>query len=166
MMAYSNAKKFYKNAIECAVVALVNNGRIFLVCPFYNYRPQDYAIPKGHVEKGEDRESAARREFTEETGIDISSIPLDFLCKVRTQIDEDTVKLVTVYRGEGAGDEKFKGANLADNGSPENIMGEYIRFEDAIQLIVPYQRPVVAKLMGREIEDFGEFLDEKLKEIM
>ena len=62
-----------KTIEECAGIALINKGRIFLIRPSFDSIPQNYAIPKGHLEEGETPEEAARREFQEETGIDVST---------------------------------------------------------------------------------------------
>ena len=157
-MNYHNCK----NVVECAGVALVNNGRIFLIRPFYNYRPQNYAIPKGHVEGGESPQKCAKREFFEETGIDISNIKMEFLTYVYTKIGRNSIKKVNVYCAEGSGKESFKGANMSESGAPENIYGDYISFESAKDVIVPYQLPIIEKLMAKEISSFKKFYTGRL----
>ena len=92
-----------KSFVDCAGVALVNGGRIFLIRPFYDYRPQNYAIPKGHVEPGEDPMSTAKREFEEETGISLGDRELVPLVKVYTRIEPTVVKRVHVFKALGDG---------------------------------------------------------------
>lgn len=152
----------YKNVVECAGVALVNDGRIFLIRPFYNYRPQSYAIPKGHIESGESPQECAKREFAEETGISLDGKRLEFLTYVYTKINTNSVKRVIVYRADGDGRETFRGANLTKSGAPENIYGEYIAYEAARDVIAGYQIPIVSKLMESEVSSFDRFYTRKL----
>lgn len=157
-MSYRN----YKHVVECAGVALVNDGRIFLIRPFYNYRPQSYAIPKGHLEDGESSQECAKREFFEETGISLEGKKLEFLTYVYTKISVNSVKRVVVYKAEGNGNEKFRGANLTKSGAPENIYGEYIAYEAAKDVIAGYQIPIITKLMENEVSSFDKFYTRKL----
>ena len=145
--------------MECAGIALVNKGRIFLIRPVFNGIVQSPAIPKGHIEDGETPQHAAVREFGEETGIDLEGHTLEFLCYVYTKIDDDTDKKVIVYRVAGDGNEKFRGANLTDSGEPENVDGGYIPLDYARTTITVYQQPIVDKLLEQEsASTFKRFL--------
>ena len=154
--------RFSKNFVDCAGVALTNAGRIFLIRPFYDFRPQNYAIPKGHVEPGENPIDTAIREFTEETGIDISNLELSPLVKVYTKIKPDVVKRVHVFRANGTGNEVFKSSNISPTGSPENAYGNYIPFSDAKILITNYQLPIITTLMSTDNNSFSKFYDDRI----
>lgn len=154
-----NSKRQRKDIVECAGIALVNKGRIFLIRPLFNGLVQSPAIPKGHVEGDEPAQSTAVREFREETGIDLSGKPLEFLCYVFAKIDDNTDKKVIVYRVDGDGDETFKGSNLAPNGEPEAVEGRYFDYNSAMDAITVYQQPIVKKLMEQEnISSFKRFI--------
>ena len=139
-----------RKVVECAGIALVSRGSIFLIRPMFNGVVQQPGIPKGHVEPGESAQNAASREFREETGIDISGRPLEFLCYAYAKVDDDTDKKVIVFRVDGDGSERFKGSNLAENGEPENVDGGYVPYERALDTITVYQQPIVQKLMEQE----------------
>lgn len=153
----------YKNVIECAGIAMVNDGRIFLIRPFYDFRPQRYAIPKGHLEYGETAQSCAKREFFEETGIDIEGRRLDFLTYVHTKIDRNTVKKVVVFKVDGDGNEVFCRSVRSNSGAPENIYGEYVDFSVARELMSAYQVPIVNRLIENEASSFRNFYSRKLE---
>lgn len=155
----------FKISEECAGIALVNGGRIFLIRPFFDFRVQRYAIPKGHVETGEAPQDCARREFAEETGIDLSDRPLEFLTYVTTRIGNDRVKRVIVYRVDGDGSERFKGANLSPSGSPENIYGEYVDYRIAREIMTGYQIPIVTRLMKNDTHSFGRFYERFMSDV-
>lgn len=149
----------YKKTVECAGIALVNKGRLFLIRPLFNGIMQQPGIPKGHVENGESPQNAAIREFEEETGINIDGKKLEFLCYVFAKIDDETDKKVIVYRVDGDGDEEFHGSNLAENGEPENVDGGYVPLEYAKKIITVYQQPIVDRLMEQEtVSTFKRFL--------
>lgn len=139
-----------KKVVECAGIALVNKGRLFLIRPLFNGMMQQPGIPKGHVESGESPQEAAIREFEEETGINIRGRKLEFLCYVFAKIDDNTEKKVIVYRVDGNGNERFRYSNLAENGEPENIDGDYVPFEYAKRIITVYQQPIVDRLMEQK----------------
>lgn len=145
--------------VECAGVALINRGRIFLIRPLFKGLVQQPGIPKGHVESGESPQSAARREFFEETGIDLTGKPLELLCYVYSKIDGDTDKKVIVYRVDGDGTEYFRGSNLAENGEPENVDGGYVGYGRALEEITPYQQPIIKRLIEQEsVSSFSRFI--------
>ena len=149
----------HKKIVECAGIALVNKGRIFLIRPLFNGLVQQPGIPKGHVEKGESPQQTAVREFEEETGIHVDPHKLEFLCYVFTRIDDDTDKKVIVYSADGDGSEYFHGSNFAKNGEPENIDGGYVSLEYAKDVITTYQIPIVERLMKRRnLSSFKRFL--------
>ena len=150
-------KQYCKNIEECAGIALINKGRIFLIRPLFNGCPQNYAIPKGHIEEGEPPEEAARREFKEETGIDVSDKELTFLMTVSVRINKNTIKNVHVFKAYGNGNERFLHANLRENGFPENIYGEYIPFKNARLLITQFQVPIIDKLLKDGLDSFETY---------
>lgn len=155
----NKGKRHRREIVECAGIALVNRGRIYLIRPLFNGFVQQPAIPKGHVEEGETPQEAAVREFREETGNDLSGKPLEFLCYVFAKIDDNTDKKVIVYRVDGDGDELFHGANKAPNGEPEAVEGRYFYFKDALDAITVYQQPIVKKLMEQEsVSSFKKFI--------
>jgi len=147
--------------VNCAGIALTNNGRIFLIRPFYADIAQSYAIPKGHVNDGEDFKEAAIREFKEETGIDLKNKKLYELTCVYTKIGNDKVKKVTVFEVNGNGNEKFKGSINSDYGSPETIHGEYIPFKIAREFITGYQIPIIDELMKDDTSSLVNFYNKR-----
>jgi 8-oxo-dGTP diphosphatase len=65
-------KKHYLNPTVGVAVILIENGRLLLVKRGKGISYEDkWCIPCGHVEWGEDVRKAGRREFLEETGIDV-----------------------------------------------------------------------------------------------
>lgn len=143
-------EKQHKKTVDCAGIALVNSGRIFLIRPFFKGLVQQPGIPKGHVEANESPQEAAFREFREETGINLSGRKFEFLCYVYAKIDDKTDKRVIVYRVDGDGDETFAGSNIADSGEPENVDGGYVPLDYAKKVITAYQQPIVDNLLKQE----------------
>lgn len=146
-----------KKVETCAGIALINKGRIFLIRPSFDSIPQNYGIPKGHIEPGEDSETAALREFKEETGIDLSNKNIEFLTTVSTKIGKNAIKVVHVYKVHGDGTERFISSNLRENGTPENIYGGYMLFKTAKQLITTFQIPIINKLLEDGKSSFETF---------
>ena len=52
------------------VVRSVQNGRVVFLLVRASRPPHDWVLPKGHIEEGETPEEAARREVSEEAGVD------------------------------------------------------------------------------------------------
>lgn len=150
-----------KTIEECAGIALINKGRIFLIRPSFDSIPQNYAIPKGHLEEGETPEEAARREFQEETGIDVSTKELTPLTTVSVRINKNTSKTVYVFKAYGDGSERFVSSNFRENGMPENIYGEYIPLKNARLLITQFQVPIIDKLLQDGLESFETYYRDK-----
>ena len=114
------------------------------------------------MEKSESPQKCAKREFYEETGINIDDKKLEFLTYVYTKVNRNTVKKVIVYKAEGTGNEIFCRSIFSNNGSPENIYGEYVNFDIARGIIVYYQVPIINKLIDKELSSFYNFYSKKL----
>ncbi len=96
-----------------------------------------YGIPKGRVEDNETMEEAARREFKEETGIDVSSLALRYL---NGSAGVKNGKKIHAFVGFGSGSETFISSNLIPEGSfrgglPENSGGRYFTIEEALKVV-------------------------------
>jgi 8-oxo-dGTP pyrophosphatase MutT (NUDIX family) len=93
-----------------------------------------WGIPKGGVEPGESLETAARREFIEETGITLDPArPLKFLRGSGDAIKGG--KKIHAFLYEGEGSEVYLGSNIIESGfragQPENCAGRFMTIEEA-----------------------------------
>lgn len=132
-----------------AGILLYHGDKVFLThSGGLHMKNQDkWAIPKGHVEEGEQTLDTAIREFQEETGIVIPD-HTRFFCIGETE--SKSKKKVIIYAYEGSGEEKFGGSNMIDfewprkSGNiiqiPENDKGEWFTLEEAYKKIYEYQR--------------------------
>jgi len=138
------------NVIQSAGIALINNGKIFLIKPYSSI--DKWGIPKGHLNEGEDIQKTAIREFTEETGIKVVGA-LKYFLTVSTRYN-DTIKNVNVYKCVGTGTERFISSNIItdgiDAGHPENVAGEWFLYNEAIEKIHAYQIPIIKKLKSED----------------
>lgn len=135
------------NIVNSSGIALINNGKIFLIKPFMSNNDR-WGIPKGRNEFNEDIQKTAIREFHEETGMRVIDSPKFFL-KVNTRF-KNILKIVEVYKCIGSGAEKFIKSNLITegerSGNPENVDGKWFSYNEALKIIHPYQIPIIKKL--------------------
>ena len=131
---------------QFAGVCLYYDKSIFLVQPTGS---SGFGIPKGLVEKGESLEAAARREFSEETGIDISELDLEYLdgsASIRNG------KKIHTFIGRGDGTEKFIESNLILEGfragQPENSSGRYFKLKEAAEVIHKNQANLLKSIVS------------------
>lgn len=143
--------------MNCAGIALTNNGRVFLIRPFYGGNAQSFAIPKGHVNDGESFRDAAVREFFEETGIDLRGRDMRELTCVYTKIGNGRVKRVVVFKVNGDGDERFSKTVERGVEGMEATFGEYVPFQIARDFITGYQIPVIDSLMDDDLSSLVNF---------
>jgi predicted NUDIX family NTP pyrophosphohydrolase len=134
----------------------VGNPKVFLVHPGGPYSKKTgnhiWGIPKGKVEDGESNLEGAKREFTEETGINVSNKNITFAGSIR----QNKKKSVYYWGLKGNGKEKFQGSNMFNqewppkSGKmkefPEVDQGEWFNIEDAKNAIFKSQIPILNDL--------------------
>jgi 8-oxo-dGTP pyrophosphatase MutT (NUDIX family) len=113
---------FYKDNVSKGIFYLL------LHYPNISHRAdKDYwDLPKGHLERGETSEEAARREVKEETGLDIEILP-NFKETIRYFFrweGKNVLKFVTFFWAET----KSKEVEISD----EHIGFEWLPFEEAV----------------------------------
>jgi 8-oxo-dGTP pyrophosphatase MutT (NUDIX family) len=145
--------------VQCAGIALVFNGRVFLVQPSY---ASHLEIPKGHLKRGEPSDIAAKREFKEETGLTCPD-DISFLTTIYRELaqPQGKIKRVDVFLAFGTGNEVFSGCSPTNGGEydgiPEITGGKYYTFNDALHLISEWQRPVIEALVDTCMSNFKQF---------
>jgi len=74
--------------LECVAFMLIRGDRVLLErrSPMKRLAPNALAIPGGHMEPGEDREEAVRRELGEELGVTPDSI--SYVCTLLHRAEE------------------------------------------------------------------------------
>lgn len=92
---------------------LVINHKVLLVANDYGGPKPIWSLPGGRLEPGEQQETALRREFKEETGLEVVSEGLVFVVDSRTERDYQQF-LVCVFAVKLAA-----GVSVAANGEPE-----------------------------------------------
>ena len=136
---YNEAKK-----ILTAGIVLQSGSKVFLIKPT---GLKVWGFPKGHIEKGEDVFTGAKREFVEETGIQLPNDKSLFKDIGTFDIGQKTLHL-WVYQGTGK--EKFISCNLIDSGPmkgrPENNAGAYWEIEKAYKVVFKGLDKVLDKL--------------------
>jgi len=139
------------NITYCSGIALINDGRIFLIRPFLSNNDK-WGIPKGHIEVNETVEKTAIREFNEETGIKLVG-NISFLSTVTTKY-KNNIKNVNVYKCISSGKEQFIKSNIITegqfSGNPENVDGQWFSYDEALEKIHKYQIPIVEKLKAED----------------
>lgn len=96
---------------KLAAVLVIVNEKILMVLNQKHIGKNKYTIPKGKIKKGEDSLKAAKREFKEETGMNLSGLqPIDFM------LYNTGSKLVYVYIYPKISGKKF--TSLKNNANP------------------------------------------------
>lgn len=137
----------YKYESDRLLVLLVHPGG-----PFWRNRDLGaWSIPKGEYEPDEDPETAARREFLEETGVAMTGA-LEFLGEKRQR----SGKLVAAYAGEGDFDVGRLKSNAFEMEWPprsgrkqsfaEVDRAGWFTLPEAREKIIPSQRPFIDSL--------------------
>ena len=83
----------FRKHTDCVEILLVHPGGPF----FKNKDPGSWSLPKGEYENGADPESAAKREFKEETGFELGSSRMIALGEIK----QASGKIVTAWAVEG-----------------------------------------------------------------
>lgn len=98
-MIYMTPSSQFKPCVEVAAVYIENEGQILLLHRQNNKsQGNKWGIPGGKVEKKETPLQAAIRETKEETGIDISSQPIEILKTVYIEYSEKNHFIYHTFR--------------------------------------------------------------------
>jgi ADP-ribose pyrophosphatase len=82
-----------------ALVPILNDGRIILVKQYrYSIKEETLEIPAGKIDPGETPEHCVRREFEEETGLQVSNV--EFLFRYVPAIGYSS-EVLYIYKGTG-----------------------------------------------------------------
>jgi predicted NUDIX family NTP pyrophosphohydrolase len=139
----------YRHAGPSLEVLLVHPGG-----PYWRKKDEGaWSIPKGELEEGEEAEVAARREFTEETGVALSGL-LDRLGEIRQRGG----KRVIAFAVEGDVDVRTIRSNTFEiewppkggrmQSFPEIDRAEWFDLPSARVKILEGQRPLLDRLAG------------------
>lgn len=125
---------------------------------FWNEPDQHWGVPKGHVEKNENIEKSAIREFEEETGMTLPRTPLKFI----GEFDLFKTKKMFLYAVEGDG--QFVKSNMFEmewpKGSgqmrsfPENDDGRWMSFDEL--------KPRLAKSQVKAFSELEKFISREI----
>ncbi len=129
------------------IPASAEDLQVFLVHPggpFFKNRDDVWGIPKGWIEENENLLEAAKREFSEETGMLLN--PNTSYCELgSTTYPNGKVVYAWAFEGDLPRDYILK-SNPSKFGWPENDRGEFFDLETAKLKILPAQLPFLAKL--------------------
>jgi len=111
-----------------------------------------WSIPKGRVESNESDLEAAYREVIEETALDLKAINGDVkeIDKVKYRSYMGSMKVCQFYsfraKEQIHGNYKIFCKSMY-NGKPENDDNRWVSIEEASQLLAPYQKDILSKLI-------------------
>ena len=148
----------------CAGIALFNQqGQVFLAQRKGFFVEYGWQMPQGGIDKGEDPETAAFRELTEETSIPADQVTLlgHINAWLTYDFDADAIargKMAKKYRGQAQRWFAFRlnGPDTLINLEtlePEFDRWEWTSLDTAVKRIVPFKRDVYARVAA----EFAQF---------
>jgi len=152
-------KKTIKAKKISAGILLVSKQKVFLLHsggPFYEGKDNGvWTVPKGELNENESLIKGAKREFKEETGIDLSKYLDSNFIKLNA-VTIKSGKQVQIFALKTDGKEKYISCNMAKieypakSGKfiefPECDKGEWFNFEEAKQKVFSYQIPIIEQI--------------------
>ena len=133
---------FRNPAVGVAVVVLDEDGRILLGRRSSGGNVGEWCIPCGYVEWGEDIREAARREFAEETGLDVE---IGDVCAVHSNFHNPASLTVGVWFYA-----TFAGGKASASDDLDRV-GWFAPEDPPEPLAFPTDRLVLADLVGKRV---------------
>lgn len=133
---------FRNPAVGVAVVVLDEDGRILLGRRSAGGNVGEWCIPCGYVEWGEDIREAARREFAEETGLDVQ---IGDVCAVHSNFHNPASLTVGVWFYATVAGGKASASDDLDR------VGWFAPSDPPEPLAFPTDRLVLADLAGKRV---------------
>ena len=131
-----------------ACVAVIEKGKVLLVPHYYPDNPAGWYLPGGNVEWLEPLVTAAKREFAEETGLELG--PLTLL-DVGESLHTDKHRRETRYSVTVIYSAQISGGNLRAETTPSAVYGDktpHFFGPDELPEVAPYLRPAIARAFG------------------
>jgi 8-oxo-dGTP pyrophosphatase MutT (NUDIX family) len=140
--------------VTCGTYLYSSLLKKFLVCHPTRSRWNNWSIPKGVMEKGEEIADVCYRELYEETGIDINHVNILSLHRMPTrkyQKQEKSLESYLVVTDTDFSEHKFTSNLVEGKDFGENDKWKWVTLEEAASIIHQSQAenlPLIARIVG------------------
>ncbi|MEI9917696.1 MAG: NUDIX hydrolase [Bacteroidota bacterium] len=140
--------------VACGTYLYSPVSKKFLVVHPTNSRWNNWSIPKGLMEKGEEIYDVCVRELNEETGIDLNNINILASHQLPTrkyQKQEKSLDSYLIVTDTDFSHHKFTSNLVEGKDFPENDKWKWVTLEEAVSIIHQSQAenlPLIASLVG------------------
>ncbi|HSH67293.1 MAG TPA: NUDIX hydrolase [Bacteroidia bacterium] len=139
--------------ITCGIFLYSSRQNKLLVCHATNSPWNNWSVPKGLKDEGEDAYSAAIRELFEETGIDIQELNISLkhtLDPVKYQKQNKILESFLLVTDSDLSEQKFICYSLTEKGFPEVDKWKWVLPDEAAHLLHESQQkniPIIKELI-------------------